>query len=77
MAIPSFHSINFRAIASTDQVAVAAYQIDGEKGVGCTVPSEVFHTEDGTQILKNFLEDVCGVNGIGHRHHSWKVPLLN
>jgi GMP synthase (glutamine-hydrolysing) len=51
---------SFRAVASTDKVAVAAYQITGEKVWGVQFHPEVFHTEDGTQLLKNFVVDVCG-----------------
>ncbi|NDW13710.1 glutamine-hydrolyzing GMP synthase [Bacteroides sp. 214] len=51
---------NFKAIASTDKVAVAAYQIEGEQVWGVQFHPEVFHSEDGTLILKNFLVDVCG-----------------
>ncbi len=51
---------NFEVIASTDKVAIAAYQAKNEKLWGVQFHPEVFHTEDGTQILKNFVVDVCG-----------------
>lgn len=51
---------NFEIIASTDKVAVAAYQAKGEKLWGVQFHPEVFHTEDGTQLLKNFVVDICG-----------------
>ena len=51
---------NFEIIASTDKVAIAAYQAKNEKLWGVQFHPEVFHTEDGTQILKNFVVDVCG-----------------
>lgn len=50
----------FQTIASTDKVAIAAYQIKGEQVFGVQFHPEVFHTEDGTQMLKNFIVDVCG-----------------
>lgn len=55
-SIPS----NFKKIASTDKVEVAAYQIEGENTWGVQFHPEVYHSEDGTQILKNFVVDVCG-----------------
>ena len=51
---------NFRIIASTDKVKIAAYQIEGEQVWGVQFHPEVFHSEDGTQMLKNFVADVCG-----------------
>ncbi len=51
---------NFQIIASTDKVAIAAYQAKDEKLWGVQFHPEVFHSEDGTQILKNFVVDVCG-----------------
>ena len=51
---------NFRVIASTDKVKIAAYQTEGEKMWGVQFHPEVFHSEDGTQMLKNFVVDVCG-----------------
>ena len=51
---------NFCAIASTDKVKIAAYQAKGEKMWGVQFHPEVYHTEDGTQLLKNFVVEVCG-----------------
>jgi GMP synthase (glutamine-hydrolysing) len=51
----------FRAIASTPEVPIAAYQAaDDEKLWGVQFHPEVFHSECGTQILRNFVVDVCG-----------------
>ncbi|MDR2293238.1 MAG: glutamine-hydrolyzing GMP synthase [Prevotellaceae bacterium] len=49
---------NFEIIASTDKVAVAAFQIKKEKTWGVQFHPEVFHSEDGKQILENFV-DIC------------------
>ena len=49
----------FNVIASTPQVKIAAYKIDGEQTWGVQFHPEVFHTECGKQILDNFL-DICG-----------------
>lgn len=51
---------NFKVIASTDKVAIAAYQVADEKMWGVQFHPEVFHSEDGVQILKNFVVDICG-----------------
>lgn len=51
---------NFKIIASTDKVAIAAYQVSGEEVWGVQFHPEVFHSEDGTQMLCNFVVDVCG-----------------
>ena len=55
----------FEAIASTQEVEIAAYQIKGEKTWGVQFHPEVSHSEDGTQILKNFVTDICGC------HQTW------
>ena len=44
----------------TDKVKIAAYQVEGEKMWGVQFHPEVFHSEDGTQMLKNFVVEVCG-----------------
>ena len=50
---------NFKIIASTKEVEIAAYQIENEKTWGVQFHPEVFHSEDGTKILENFV-DICG-----------------
>lgn len=50
----------FRTIASTDKVKIAAYRIEGEKTWGVQFHPEVYHSLDGTQLLRNFVVDVCG-----------------
>ena len=51
---------NFEVIASTDSVKIAAYQAKGEKLWGVQFHPEVYHSTDGTQLLKNFVVDICG-----------------
>ncbi|MGL5958213.1 MAG: glutamine-hydrolyzing GMP synthase [Phocaeicola sp.] len=51
---------NFKVIASTDKVEVAAYQAEGEAVWGVQFHPEVFHSKDGAQLLKNFVVDICG-----------------
>jgi len=50
---------NFKKIASTADVDLAAFHIEGEKTWGVQFHPEVFHTTDGTQVLENFL-NICG-----------------
>lgn len=51
---------SFHVIASTDKVAIAAYQINDESVWGVQFHPEVFHSEDGSVLLKNFVVDICG-----------------
>ena len=56
---------NFKVIASTDKVRIAAYQAEGEQMWGVQFHPEVFHSEDGTQMLRNFVVEACGC------HQTW------
>ena len=51
---------NYKVIASTNDVKVAAYNIEGEKTYALQFHPEVYHSKDGATILKNFLVDICG-----------------
>jgi len=50
----------FHAIASTEKVTFAAYAADDERIWGVQFHPEVFHTLQGTLLLKNFAVDICG-----------------
>lgn len=52
-----------KIIASTSDVANAAYQIEGEQTYCVQFHPEVFHSEYGSNMLKNFVFDVCGCKG--------------
>ncbi|MCQ2265959.1 MAG: glutamine-hydrolyzing GMP synthase, partial [Bacteroidales bacterium] len=56
---------NCHKIASTDKVEFAAYQFNGEQVWGVQFHPEVFHSVQGSQLLKNFVVDICG------GHQSW------
>ena len=50
-----------RIIASTDEVPCAAYQAaDGSSLWGVQFHPEVYHSECGMQLLRNFVVDICG-----------------
>ncbi len=51
---------NFSVIASTQDVKVAAYKVQDEQTWAVQFHPEVYHSEQGTKILDNFL-NVCGV----------------
>lgn len=48
-------------LASTDDVANAAYRIEGEETYAIQFHPEVYHTIDGKQLLENFLVNIAGV----------------
>jgi len=50
---------NYKIIASTNDVKVAAYHIEGEQTYALQFHPEVYHSSDGATILKNFLVDIC------------------
>jgi GMP synthase (glutamine-hydrolysing) len=50
---------NFNLIASTNDVEVAAYQIEGEKTYGIQFHPEVYHSTDGKALLENFVVGIC------------------
>ena len=51
---------NYHIIASTADVDKAAFQIEGEQTFGIQFHPEVYHTTEGTQLLHNFVVDICG-----------------
>ncbi|HAW59593.1 MAG TPA: GMP synthase (glutamine-hydrolyzing), partial [Bacteroidales bacterium] len=51
---------NFEIIASTADVKVAGFEVRNEKIWGIQFHPEVFHTMEGTTLLKNFVVDICG-----------------
>lgn len=48
-------------LASTKDVANAAYRIDGECTYALQFHPEVYHSTDGLQLLKNFLVEIAAV----------------
>lgn len=50
----------YKIIASTADVKVAGYHIEEEATFAIQFHPEVYHTLEGSILLKNFLVDVCG-----------------
>ncbi|MFL2577177.1 MAG: glutamine-hydrolyzing GMP synthase [Flavobacteriaceae bacterium] len=48
-------------LASTDDVENAAFRIEGETTYGIQFHPEVYHTQDGKQLLENFLIHIAGI----------------
>ena len=49
----------FTLVASTHEVKTAAFHIEGEPTWGVQFHPEVYHSEDGTLLLTNFVRDIC------------------
>lgn len=54
---------NFKIIGSTSDVKVGAFHIKGEQTWGIQFHPEVYHTTDGSTMLKNFVISICNCNG--------------
>ncbi|MFL3660955.1 MAG: glutamine-hydrolyzing GMP synthase [Polaribacter sp.] len=52
---------NGKLLASTKDVANAAYKIEGEDTYAIQFHPEVYHSKDGKQLLENFLVKIAGV----------------
>jgi GMP synthase (glutamine-hydrolysing) len=50
---------NYKIIASTEDVEVAGYEIEGEITFGIQFHPEVYHSTEGKILLKNFIVDIC------------------
>lgn len=54
---------NFKVTASTHDVQVAAFRVEGEETYAIQFHPEVYHTIEGGKILKNFVFGICGCKG--------------
>lgn len=50
---------NYKIIASTKDVEVAAFKIENETTYGIQFHPEVYHSKDGLTLLKNFIVGIC------------------
>lgn len=53
----------YEIIAGTRDVAVAGFRVRNEKTYGIQFHPEVYHSTEGTILLRNFIIDVCGCSG--------------
>ncbi len=56
---------NFHVICSTADVEYAGFKVENEETYGIQFHPEVYHSEDGQQLLKNFIVTICGC------HQTW------
>ena len=54
----------FKVIASTESVRVAAYRVEGQPTWGIQFHPEVWHSTDGSLLLRNFVMGICGCSGL-------------
>ena len=52
---------NYKIIASTESVRVAAYHVEGELTWGIQFHPEVYHSTEGKELLQNFVVGICGL----------------
>jgi GMP synthase (glutamine-hydrolysing) len=57
-------------IASTRDVEIAGFHIKGEATYGIQFHPEVYHTTEGSVLLRNFVVDICGCS------QSWTPDLF-
>jgi GMP synthase (glutamine-hydrolysing) len=55
---------NYTVIASTKDVTIAGFHVKGENTFGIQFHPEVYHSLEGTQLLRNFVYDICGCSGL-------------
>ncbi len=51
---------NFKVIASTHDVEIAGYAIEGETTYAIQFHPEVYHSLEGHILLRNFIVNICG-----------------
>lgn len=53
----------FELVASTESIATAAFQNTAQQVYALQFHPEVTHTDEGAQIVRNFLYGICGMSG--------------
>jgi len=54
---------NYRIFASTEDVKVGGFVVNGEDTYGVQFHPEVYHSSEGKILLKNFINDICRCTG--------------
>jgi GMP synthase (glutamine-hydrolysing) len=54
---------HYTVFASTEDVEVAGYSINGESTYGVQFHPEVYHSTEGKVLIKNFIVEICGCVG--------------
>jgi len=54
---------NYKITASTHDVKVAAFAVDNENTFGIQFHPEVYHTTEGSKLLRNFVFGICACKG--------------
>jgi len=54
---------HYKIIASTEDVAIAGYHIQGESTYAIQFHPEVYHSAEGKILLKNFVHKLCDCSG--------------
>ncbi|HEX2395980.1 MAG TPA: glutamine-hydrolyzing GMP synthase [Bacteroidales bacterium] len=50
----------YKITGNTNDVAIGAFEINGEDTFGIQFHPEVYHTTEGLNVLKNFVVNICG-----------------
>jgi len=50
---------NYKITASTESVKIGAFKIENEETYGIQFHPEVYHTTQGSELLKNFVVNIC------------------
>lgn len=64
-----------KIIASTHDVDVAAYALEGESTYGIQFHPEVYHSTDGKQLLENFVVGICGCSQSWTPHEFVEITV--
>ena len=54
---------HYKLIASTHDVNIAAFEVEGENTFGIQFHPEVYHSSDGMQLIRNFVYGICSCKG--------------